>query len=423
MSPSISGRCILKFLPFLVAIWIGTESAWADNWAHWRGPIGNGVATNANPPIRFSDTEGVRWKAAIPGRSSGSPIIWEQQVFAVSAVPNAANAKQLDFDLFCLERQTGKLLWRKTAVSAVPHEGTHQTNSYASASPCTDGTYVYAHFGSRGLHCFTMSGDKVWEKDFGDMSIRNGFGEGSSPTLAGDLILVPWDHEGPSILYALDKRTGQSVWEAKRDEPTCWSTPLVVDVEGAKQVVMNGQTAARAYDLATGKELWRCGGQTERPCASAVAGNGIVYVGSGFRGAFLGAFSPKGRGDLANTKNVLWTLKQDTPDVASPLLSGNRLYFYKGKTGQLTCLDARTGKPHYSAARVPGMNNTYASPIAAAGRVYLSDRSGKIVVIEDADALKVLAANDLGETVDATPAPVDKQLFIRGERNLFCIEG
>jgi outer membrane protein assembly factor BamB len=268
-----------------------------------------------------------------------------------------------------------------------------------------------------------MQGELVWKRDdFGKMMTRNSFGEGSSPTLEGEKILVPWDHEGPSALYALDKRTGKTLWKTDRDEPTCWATPLVVDANGSKQVVMNGQTSARGYDLETGKELWRCDGQTERPAASPVAQNGTVFVGSGFRGAYMGAFLLTGKGDIEGTKSVQWVIDRDTPDVASPLLSSNRLYFYKGKSGQLSCVDSKTGKPFYMASRVPGLDTTYASPVAAGGFVYLSARNGTTVVIEDADALKVVATNDLGETIDATPAPVDNQLFIRGENHLFCIQ-
>jgi outer membrane protein assembly factor BamB len=267
-----------------------------------------------------------------------------------------------------------------------------------------------------------MDGELRWKRDdFGKMDTRNSFGEGSSPTLEGDKILVPWDHEGQSYLYALDKSTGQTVWKTERDEPSCWATPLVVEYNGAKQVVMNGQTCARAYELETGKELWRCGGQAQRPVASAVAGNGLVFIGSGFQGSFLGAFRMDGQEDIENTEHVVWVLDRDTPDIASPLLSSGRLYFHKGKTGLLSCVDAETGKPHYTAVRIPGVTSTYASPIAAGGYVYLTGRSGTTVVIKDADQLNIIASNSVGETVDATPAPVDNELFIRGEDHLFCI--
>jgi outer membrane protein assembly factor BamB len=402
----------------------GGSAARAEHWAHWRGPTGNGAAAaDAQPATEFSGTKNVAWKVELLGRGSGSPVVWRDRVFAVSAVPSAdGTPKKLAFKTFCFARKDGRLLWEATAVEAVPHEGTHSTNGYASASPCTDGERVYSHFGSRGLYCYTLEGKLVWKRDdFGPMRTRNSFGEGSSPTLADSLILVPWDHEGPSFLYALDKLTGKTVWKTAREEPTCWATPLVVNAGGTRQVVMNGQNFARSYDLESGAELWKCDGQTERPAASAVADGGLIFVMSGFRGSFLGAFRPDGRGDLRGTGNVAWTLDRDTPDIASPLISQGRLYFYKGKSGVLTCLDVRTGKPFYQAQRIPGVNSTYASPVAAGGHVYLTDRNGTITVIKDAPTLEVVATNAVGEPIDATPAPEGRDLFLRSERSLICV--
>ena len=405
-------------LVLLVAL-VACAEGRAD-WPHWRGEGGNGVSLTATPPVAFGPDLGLRWKAEIPGRGSSSPVVAGERVFVTTAVPVEGEVGLLDFRICCFDRDTGRQTWSRSCVKAVPHEGTHETNGFASASPCTDGERVYAHFGSRGLHCYTAAGEHLWSRDFGDMTIRHGFGEGSSPTLAGEMIVVPWDHEGPSILFALDKRTGKTVWETPRDEPTCWATPLVVaDAGGTTQVVMNGETAARGYDLATGRELWRCGGQTQRPCASAVAADGRVFVASGFRGAFLGSFDLAGRGDLRGGPHVLWTKLAGTPDVASPLLSAGRLFYYKEKSGLLTCVDARTGAVHYETARVPGVARTYASPVAAGGHVYLTDRSGRITVIEDGPRLEVVAENDVGEGVDATPAPDGDSLFVRGERQLF----
>ncbi|MFM7138243.1 MAG: PQQ-binding-like beta-propeller repeat protein [Planctomycetota bacterium] len=273
------------------------------DWPHWRGDGGNGVSLTAMPPVAFGPDRNLRWKVEIPGRGSSSPVVMRSRVFVTTAVPIEREPGVLDFRLLCFDRETGRELWSRSCVKAMPHEGSHETNGFASASPCTDGELVLAHFGSQGLHGFTVAGEPLWSRDFGDMTVRNGFGEGSSPTLAGDLVIVPWDHEGPSRLFALDKRTGKTVWETPRDEPTCWATPLVVtDAGGITQLVMNGQTAARGYDVATGRELWRCGGQAQRPCASAVAADGVAFIGSGFRGSFLGAFdlpaaatSPAGR--------------------------------------------------------------------------------------------------------------------------------
>ena len=433
----------------------------ADNWGHWRGPTGNGAAKDARPPIEWTETKNVKWKVPIPGRGSGSPVIWGDKVFVVSAVTVAEGAQRsdnrfdalqrpenrlpqgldrrrsgfgdqarqggdqlpmLNFMVMCFDRGTGKLLWEQTAAKAVPHQGTHSTNGFASASPCTDGKHIYAHFGSRGLYCYTMDGVPVWSrKDFPAMNTRASFGEGSSPTLTEKMLVLPWDHDGQSFLYALDKATGKSLWEVKRDEPTCWATPLIIEYKGGHQVVMNGQTCARGYDLKTGRELWHCAGQTQRPVASAVGSDGLVFVGSGFRGAYLAAFDLNGVGDLEGTDSIAWSIDRDTPDIASPLLSSGRLYFHKGKTGLLSCLDAKTGVPHYTASRIPEVRSTYASPVAAGGYIFITGRSGTTVVIKDSNDLQVVAINSVGETVDATPAPVDDQLFIRGQNHLFCI--
>lgn len=414
-------RRTLAWLCPVIAAWGAAASA---DWPHWRGDGGNGVSLTARPPVEFGPDRNLGWGVEIPGRGSSSPVVSGSRVFVTTAVAVPAESRLLDFRLLCFDRETGRQHWSRSAVRGVPHEGTHETNGYASASPCTDGERVYAHFGSRGLHCFSVHGEHLWSRDFGDMIVRNGFGEGSSPTVAGDLVIVPWDHEGPSMLFAVDGRTGDIVWQVPRDEPTCWATPLVVDDrDGVRQVVMNGQHAARGYELATGMELWRCGGQTVRPVPSALAGDGVAYIGSGYRGAFLGAFDLTGRGDLAGGENVLWTRDRDTPDIASPLLSGSRLYYYKEKTGLLTCLDVRSGEALFETRRIPGVGRTYASPVAAAGHVYLTDRSGRITVIRDADFLEVVAENDVGEGIDATPAPAGDSLFVRGERRLFRFVG
>ncbi|QDU40480.1 outer membrane biogenesis protein BamB [Maioricimonas rarisocia] len=432
---------------------IATSDLFADNWPHWRGDSGNGVSLDATPPIEWSESKNVKWKVPIPGRGSGSPIIWEDRVYVATAVPTgdapraaaepatpgvfaqqrrrrggrrpgggAERLVPLQFKLLCFDRDTGDLLWERTAVEATPHQGTHSTNGFASASPCTDGKHVYAHFGSRGLYCYTMDGDLKWKRDdLGRMETRNGFGEGSSPTLVEDKIIVPWDHEGQSYLFALDKRSGETIWRVERDEPSCWATPLVIEHKGRRQIIMNGEVCARAYDLETGKELWRCTGQTARPVASPVAANGRVFIGSGFRGSFLGAFLPDGQGDIEGTDHVAWTIRRDAPDIASLLLSEDRLYFYKARAGILSCVNASTGEPYFAATRISGLGDIYASPIAAGGHVYLTDRSGTTVVIRDAKQLEIVATNSVGETVDATPAPVDDELFIRGEKHLFCI--
>lgn len=407
-----------------------TCSAVAGHWAQWRGPLANGSSPDAKPPLVWSETQNIRWKVAVPGRSSGSPVVWEDKIFVVSAVApdggrgfDGQSLSKLDFKVFCFNRPNGKLLWEKTAVTATPHEGTHSTNGFASASPCTDGKHVYAHFGSRGLYCYTMDGELVWKRDdFGKMKTRNEFGEGSSPTLVDGMILVPWDHEGPSALYALDQLTGKTIWKTDRDEPTSWGTPVVAEHRDGKQIIMNGQNFIRSYDLKSGKELWRVAGQAQRPVTCAVTIDDLAIVTSSFRGSYGGAFRLSGRGDLAGTNNIAWNWQKNMPDLASPLLSGDLLYLHKEKSATVSCVNPRTGEAYYLAQRIPGLSTLYASPVAANGHVFITGRSGTTVVIKDGKKLEIVTSNSVGEGVDATPALVDDQIFIRGEKHLFCIE-
>ena len=419
-----------RFHVFMLSMLLLTGALVAPNgananeqqWGHWRGPTGNGESLTATPPKEFGPDKNCRWKQPIPGRGSSSPVVWDDQVFITTAIPVSDGRGTLDFRLLCYDRKTGTKQWDHSCIKAIPHEGTHSTNGYASASPCTNGRYIYAHFGSQGLYCLTMEGEPVWSRDFGDMHTRNEFGEGSSPTLVDDRIVIPWDHEGPSHLFCLNAETGETLWDIPRDEPTCWATPLIVTLDdGSKQVAMNGQNAARGYDLSSGKELWKCGGQTMRPVASAVSDDGLVLIGSGFRGSFLGCFDLTGSGDIERTPHVHWTVSRNTPDIASPLLHNGKIWFYRGKTGLLTCIRIKDGTPLYEQKRIEGVSYTYASPVAANDHIYMTDRSGTITVIRDGNDPVVVSVNDMGEGVDATPAPVGNELFIRGETTLFCV--
>ncbi|HBN78805.1 MAG TPA: hypothetical protein DD473_23940, partial [Planctomycetaceae bacterium] len=236
----------LKFT-FLALILSFQTVAMAENWPHWRGESGNGISTTATPPASWSETDHIQWKVAVPGRGSSSPIIWKDRVYVTSAEQIDSTASGLPtfrFMILCYNRDNGELVWQKIAIEAQPHEETHQTNGFASASPCTDGTHLYVSFGSRGLYCYTLDGELVWKKMLGQMQTRNMFGEGSSPTLAGNKLIVPWDHEGQSYLFALDKKTGETIWKVERDEPTCWATPLIVEHDSQKQIIMNGENYA-----------------------------------------------------------------------------------------------------------------------------------------------------------------------------------
>ncbi|MBL8851391.1 MAG: PQQ-like beta-propeller repeat protein [Planctomycetaceae bacterium] len=419
----------MRLFSALCVLSLFTAPTAAENWPHWRGPVGNCVAPGANPPTEWSTTKNIKWKVELSSRENSSPIIWDDQVFVVATeVVKPGEGEQLPllaFNLLSFDRETGNLRWKQTATTARPHQGVHATTGFAAASPCTDGERIYAHFGSRGIYCFTLDGQPVWKRDdLGQMTMLNNFGEGASPTLSGDAIIVPWDHQEGSKLFVFNKLTGETLWQIDRDEPTGWCTPVVVEHGGRSQVIMNGQNFARAYDLDDGRELWRCDGQTVRPICTPAVGDGIVYVCSGFQGDFMAAFRLDGSGDIEGTDKVAWTITQNMCDMSSPLLSNGRLYFHRRKTSVLSCADAATGELLYGPERLPGLEEAqvYASPIAAGGYVYLTGVNGTTVVIKDAPKLEVVATNALEEFVGGTPAVVDDQLFIRGEKHLFCIQ-
>ena len=286
----------------------------------------------------------------------------------------------------------------------------------------TDGEVLCAFFGSRGLYCLDMNGEPLWNRDFGDMDVFMGFGEGASPALHDDTIVVNWDHQGQSFITALDKRTGRERWRMDRDERTSWSTPLIVEHDGRVQVVTSATSRVRSYDLDTGALLWDGEGVTLNAIPSPVAADGLVYLLSGFRGNQLYAVRlDTARGDITGSDAIVWSLDRDTPYVPSPLLHDGILYFLKSNRGILSAYNARTGARHYGPERLPGIRSVYASPVAAGGRLYIPSRDGTTLVIAAGPRLEVLATNTLEDGFDASPAVVDGEIYLRGQQYLYCI--
>jgi outer membrane protein assembly factor BamB len=254
------------------------------------------------------------------------------------------------------------------------------------------------------------------------MRIRLGFGEGASPALYKDLLIVLWDHEGDSFIVAFDKRTGSERWRTPRDEMTSWTTPLVVEHGEGAQVVTSATGAVRSYDVATGRQLWQDEGVTLNAIPSPVAADGLVFVTSGYRGSRLAAIElSSAHDDISGSNAVRWSVDRDTPYVPSPLLHDGLLYVLKSNNGILSVFDAGTGERHYGPERLPGIRSVYASPVAAAGRVYVTSREGTTLVLRAGPALEVLATNTLDDEFDASPAIVDDEIYLRGRRHLYAI--
>ena len=415
----------------------------ASSWPQWRGPLATGVAPSADPPATWSETENVRWKVEIPGNGSASPIVWGNHVFVLTAAPagegdssgnglfsrvkrrfmgTVASGDRLRFAILAIDRRDGSVVWERTAVTEQPHEGRHNTGSWASGSAVTDGEVVCAFFGSRGLYCYDTNGTLLWDRDFGDMRIRMGFGEGASPALHGDSIVVVWDHEGQSFITALDKTTGAERWRTERDEITSWATPLVVEHAAGAQVVTSATDGVRGYDLETGQLVWHGEGVTLNAIPTPVAGGGLVYLMSGYRGNRLYAVDlASARGDITGSDAIVWSLDRDTPYVPSPVLHDGILYFTKSNSGVLSAYDAVSGRNLYGPERLPGVRDIYASPVVAGGRLYITSRDGTTLVLAAGPDLQVVATNVLDDAIDASPAVAGSEIYLRGRQHLYCI--
>src|SRR5262245_20017399 len=390
-------------------------------WPQWRGPLNSGEAPQARPPLEWAEGRNVRWKVEVPGAGKSTPVVWNDLVIVTSAVPAAKDGTGMDFDVLAYQRQDGALRWRRTVRSESPHEGTHKDGSYAGGSAVTDGRRVYAFFGSRGLFALEMDGRVAWEKQLGHMQTKMSFGEGSSPALHEGTLVVNWDHEGADFIAAFDAATGREKWRRDREEPTTWATPHVVVQGGRAQVVVGGTNRLRSYDLATGDLLWHAPGLTANVIPTPVSAGGLVYAMSGFRGNALRAVKlSDARGEVAGPPALAWSYDKDTPYVPSPLLYQGGLYFLKSNSGILTQLDAASGQARFS-ERLEATPNVYASPVGAAGRVYVVGRDGSTAVVAAGPQFKLLATNVLDDHFDASPALVDDAIYLRGARSLYAI--
>ncbi|MEE2776482.1 MAG: PQQ-binding-like beta-propeller repeat protein, partial [Acidobacteriota bacterium] len=273
-----------------------------------------------------------------------------------------------------------------------------------------------------GTYAYDLEGTLLWSIDLGDMRSRRGFGEASSPTLAGDLLIINWDHEDDSFIVALDKKSGREVWRTERPgEVSSWSTPLAVRHGGGLQIVVSSTGKSRGYEVETGEELWRLGGMTVNQIPTPLFRDGVIYLASGYRGSMLQAIdADRARGDLEGSEAVLWTYERDTPYVATPLLYGQNLYFVKHFRNVLTVLDPVTGDVRYGPVRLAGLGDIYASPVAAAGRVYFFDRRGRALVLRNGPSLEVIESNEIAENVDGTPALVGKWMYLRSRGSLYA---
>jgi outer membrane protein assembly factor BamB len=402
-------------------------------WPQFRGPNSSGLG-EGRPPVHFGPDQNVLWKAAVgPGLSS--PIIWEGRIFLTEF--DRANKR---LATLCIDRRTGKTLWRRTVV-AEQIEEVHELSSPAGATPATDGERIYVYFGSYGLVCYDLNGDRKWERRL--PLPENPYGAVSSPIIAGELLVL--NHQGKeSYLLGVNRRDGRTVWKTDRSMfQYGWSTPVHWRRDGIDEIVVLGgdfkpNQRLMAYNLADGAERWWVGGLPPCGKSTPVIGNGLLFLAApdiimetaaekqnperaaqfyANNAARVMAVSPGSKGEISQT-NIAWSEKKGVPGVPSPLFYNGRLYTFQNG-GIVFCRVAKTGELVYS-GRLGVLGYYYASPVAADNKIYIASEEGVVVVLDAGEKLKILAANKLDGAILATPALVEENIYVRTESHLYA---
>ena len=415
------------------------------NWPQFRGPSA-GVVEDSILPSTWSTTENVAWKLEIPGRAWSSPIVWGDRVFVTSAVGGVdaekpkkglyfggnrdkPSDKTHRWMVYCIDLDSGKILWEKLAHQAVPKHSLHIKNTYASETPVTDGQRVYAYFGNYGLFCYDLDGKELWSKQFGSFKTRYNWGTAASPVLYKDRLFIVNDNDEQSFLIALDKKTGEQIWRVDRDEKSNWATPYIWENKQRTELITCGTGKVRSYDL-DGKLLWELGGMSAIAIPTPFAEHGLLYITSGYVGDKkrpLFAIRPGARGDITlkddqnSNQYIAWCQKQGGPYNPTPIVYGDYFYVLYDR-GMLSCYDARTGSEIYSKKRIAaGANAFTSSPWANDGKIFCLSEDGDAFIIQAGTEFKVLGSSKLDEMCMATPAAVRGSLIIRTISKLYRI--
>ena len=424
-----------------------TTPADETNWPQWRGPNAGGVSTEKNLPTEWSETKNVQWKTEIPGRGHSSPIIWGKKIFLTTSIegPVIPGAKAVThirrgeeyrhpdsvggdhsytIKILCLDRDSGQILWDRTAYEGLVYDDRHRKNTFASATPVTDGKHVWTLLDAEGVYCYDFDGKLVWKTSLGKFA-KMGMGNGMSPVLYENLVILQCDQEdgGPgSFIAALDKLTGKEVWRVPRTQRKTWATPVLVRYEQRTELIASGAESTVSYDPATGKELWRSEGVVSHAIPSAVTGHGMVFVSGGSSGQPKLAIGIRlgGSGNLKGTPYVVWKHNKGTAYVPSPILYGDYLYLMTDG-GIITCLEAKTGEVKYEGGRLPIPATFSSSPVAFDDKILLTSEDGDTFVVKAGPVFEVVRTNSLGEPVFASIAISTGRLFIRGAKHLYCI--
>jgi outer membrane protein assembly factor BamB len=386
-------------------------AALPDNWPGWRGPLNNGISSEFNLPVQWSKTRNLRWQTELKGAGVSAPVVWGQHIF-VTASDGRLNDR---LHVFCYHRGDGRLLWHTQLFGSAPTD-LYPPGGMAVPTPATDGKFLYALFGTGDLVCLDFAGKPVWVRSLAEEygPFRNRWGMGTSPILLGDLLVVQVDHWSQSYLLGVDAKSGANRWKTERDASVNWTSPLAVKVKDQTQLIVFGTYHAMGYDQKTGFQLWSVKGMHMQCIPSPVVEGDLLFASSGENTM---AIRLDGRtGDLTKT-HVLWTNKKASAYVPSPVVYQGLVYV-AGDKGLATCLSAADGKQVWKER----LGEQYhASPVAGDGKIYFTSKEGVVRVVRAGPKFELLAQNEMGETIVASPAISERQIFLRGEKHLFCI--
>ncbi len=392
---------------------VADEGEGARYWPRWRGPSGQGLVTGTGYPDKWSATENVRWKTAVPGQGNSSPIVWGDRIFVTTAYDGGRRLSVIAYG-----RSDGVKQWETFAPEGRSGSGHHYKNGHASATPATDGERIYVSFGARGILALDMAGKIVWHRDLGPMDAYHG--TAGSPLLYKDRIILYQDQSSGSFIAAFDTKTGRPLWKTNRDASVGWGTPIAVRVGTHDEIIVNSSQRVMAYHPDTGVELWSCGGTTYEVIPTPVVGYGMIFCSSGRAGPTL-AIRPGGKGDVTRT-HLAWTSPRGSPFVPSPVLYGEYLYMVNDMASIVTTFEATTGKVMWQGRLGVAQREGFsASPVAVDGKVFFTNDEGETFVLKAGPIFELLHVNRFNESTLATPALVDGRWYFRTDRNLIAI--
>lgn len=400
---------------FLLTVLAGPACVEAQsNWPRWRGPSQDGHSSETGLPTRWTPDE-VQWRVPLKGRGQSSPIIWGERIFLTTAVDEGRQRV-----VMCLDRSDGRLLWEHVVWTGEP-EMSHTMNGWASASCVTDGERVYAFFGrGGGLHCFAVEGDSLWQRDLGRFVMETDWGTAASPVLVDGLVIQNCDADEDAYLIALDQQTGEVAWRTPRENYRGWSTPVLIETSVRQELVLNGHTGVRAYDPATGKELWYCQGFNGRGSPTVTPADGLLHVVNGLSGDTY-AVRPGGNGNVTSS-HMAWHAPRKGRDLSSPIVVNGTLIISGLRSAIITAYDAQDGRELWK-ERVGGQIS--ASPISWNGKAFFVSEAGDTLVVDPQASPPIVARNTVesepGELFRSCIAPSDGQVFLRSDRALYCI--